>query len=311
MPKISIIIPVYNTEKYIAKAINSVLNQTFKDFELIIVDDASTDETYNICLEFSKKDTRIRLYKNEKNLGMMPNWNNALEYITGKYWAKLDADDWWEEYFIEDCYNIIANDKNIGMVCGRYIYIDENDKIIPNSEYQLPQEFINKASNFVWRVKKGNGIFVPALAQQGNGLIRTDLLRRLGKYTLLPAGDTEFYFRIGAHYNIYFIDKLYHYHRIWANNFTRTQVLSSGKLEKNLYDVKQCIFDYYHQQNKISNKEYQLFSKQNTFEYNKFLIAKFRKEGEYKNFLQLLIKSFYIFPISIVKFYLSRINNKN
>ncbi|MCB0513357.1 MAG: glycosyltransferase family 2 protein, partial [Bacteroidetes bacterium] len=97
MPEVSIIIPVYNTGKYIAKAVKSVLNQTFKDLELIIVDDASTDETYSICEEYAKNDDRVRLYKNERNLGMMPNWNNALQYITGKYWAKLDSDDWWQE----------------------------------------------------------------------------------------------------------------------------------------------------------------------------------------------------------------------
>jgi glycosyltransferase involved in cell wall biosynthesis len=308
MPNISIVIPVFNTEKYIAKAINSVLNQTFKDFELIIVDDASTDETYNICLEFSKKDTRIRLYKNEKNLGMMPNWNKALEYVTGKFWAKLDADDWWEENFIEDCFNVISKDENIGMVCGRYTLIDEYNNNIPKTEYQLPEDFKNKSTNFIWRVKKGvYGTFAPPLAQQGNGLIRTSIIEKFGDYTLLPAGDTEFYFRIGAHYNIYFIDKLYHYHRIWANNFTRTQVLSSGKSEKNLYDVKQAIFDYYHKCKKISNKEHQLFSKQNTFEYNKFLIAKYRKEKDYKNFLQLLAINFSMFPNKTLKFYLNKL----
>lgn len=196
------------------------------------------------------------------------------------------------------------------MVCGRYVYIDENDKIIPNSEYQLLQDYQNKATDFVWRVKKGNRMFVPTLAQQGNGLIKTEILKKLGKYTLLPAGDTEFYFRIGAHYNIYFIDKLCHYHRIWANNFTRTQVISSGKSEKNLYDVKQSIFDYYYKQHKISKEDYQLFSKQNLYEYNKFLIAKYRREKKYKVFLLILIKNFTSFPILTIKFYLSRIFNR-
>ena len=307
MPEVSIIIPVYNTGKYIAKAVESVLNQTFKDLELIIVDDASTDATYSICEEYAKNDDRVRLYKNERNLGMMPNWNNALQYITGKFWAKLDSDDWWQENFIEDCYNIISKDENIGMVCGRYVYIDENDAIIPNTEYQLLDDFKDKATDFIWRVKKGNNLFNPALAQQGNGLIRTEILKKLGKYTLLPAGDTEFYFRIGAHYKIHFLDRLYHFHRIWSQNFTRTQVISSGKSEKNLFDVKDIIFDYYVKENKISEHEYQLFSKQNKFEYNKFLIVKFRKENNYVAFFLKLSENFLLFPISTLKFYFSRI----
>ncbi len=307
MPEVSIIIPVYNTGKYIAKAVESVLNQTFKDLELIIIDDASTDATYSICEEYAKNDSRVRLFKNEQNLGMMPNWNHALQYITGKFWAKLDSDDWWQENFIEDCYNIISIDENIGMVCGRYVYIDENDAIIPNTEYQLSDDFKDKATDFIWRVKKGNNLFNPVLAQQGNGLIRTEILKKLGKYTLLPAGDTEFYFRIGAHYKIHFLDRLYHYHRIWSQNFTRTQVISSGKSEKNLFDVKDIIFDYYVKENKISEHEYQLFSKQNKFEYNKFLIVKFRKENNYVAFFLKLSENFLLFPISTLKFYFSRI----
>lgn len=304
---VSIIIPVYNTEKYIAKAIESVLNQTFSNFELILVDDASTDNTYTICEQYANNDNRVRLYKNEKNLGMMPNWNHAIEYITGKYWAKLDADDWWTETFIEDCHNIISKDENIGMVCGRYIYIDENDNIIPNSEYQLPNEYKNTSTDFTWRVKKGNGLFVPTLAQQGNGLIRTDIIQKLGKYTLLPAGDTEFYFRIGAHYKIHFLDKLYHYHRIWNQNFTRTQVISSGKSERNLYDVKKAIFYYYYEQKKINQDEHTLLTKENNYEYNKFLIAKYRKERKYKQFISALLNNFVQFPTQTIKFYLSRI----
>lgn len=307
MELVSVIIPVYNTEKYIGKAVESILQQTYKNLELILVDDASTDNTYQILKAYAEKDVRIRLYRNEKNLGMMPNWNNALQYVTGKYWAKLDADDWWQENFIEDCYNIISKDDTIGMVCGRYVYIDENDDIIPNTEYQLPDNFKNTATDFIWRVKKGNGLFVPALAQQGNGLIKTAVLEQLGKYTLLPAGDTELFFRIGAHYKIFFLDKLYHYHRVWSQNFTRTQVLSSGKLEKNLYDVKQAIFSYYYSQNKISKEEFELFTKQNEFEYNKILIVQSRLEGHISNFFALLYKNFKLFPYATIKFYISRI----
>jgi hypothetical protein len=97
------------------------------------------------------------------------------------------------------------------MVCRRYIYIDEIDAIIPNTEYQLPDEFKNTATDFTCRVKIGvYRIFSPSIAQQGKGLIRSDINEKLGKYTLLPAGDTELYFRIGAYNKIYFIDKLYH-----------------------------------------------------------------------------------------------------
>lgn len=68
-PFFSIIVPVYNAERYIKICINSILSQTFKDFEVIIVDDASTDDSYKICQEFQDKDKRVKLFRHKKNLG--------------------------------------------------------------------------------------------------------------------------------------------------------------------------------------------------------------------------------------------------
>ena len=153
-------------------------------------------------------------------------------------------------------------------------------------------------------------MFVPALAQQGNGLVRTSIVNDLGNYTLLPAGDTEFYFRIGAHYKIYFIDKLYHYHRVWSQNYTRIQVLSKGKAEKNIYDIKKTIFDYYFHKQKITRDEHDFFSKENQYEYNKFLIAQCRQEKKYLQFFQLLINNLNLFPFSTIQFYIRRIIQK-
>jgi len=308
---VSVIIPVYNAEKFIGKAIESVINQTYQNVEIIIVEDDSKDNTYNICKSYAEKDARIKLYKNEKNLGMMSNWNHALEYVKGKFWAKLDADDWWEQHFIEDCYNIISKDENVGMVSGRYVLIDENDQIIPNSEYQLPEQFKNASTDFIWKVKKGvYGMFEPNLAFQGNGLIRSEILQKLGNYTLLPAGDTEMYFRIGAHYKIYFLDKLYHYYRIWSSNYTRSQVLLLDKADKNMHDARKEIFDYYFKQNKITKSEFDLFTKQNQFEYNKFLVAKYRKQNNINEALKILGQNFKLFPIATINFYISRIFNR-
>lgn len=307
MKKVSIIIPVYNTEKYIARAIDSVLNQTYKSLELILVDDASTDNTYQVCETYAQKDARVRLYRNAQNLGMMPNWNHALEYITGEYWGKLDADDWWDTSFIEQCVNILENQPDVGMVCGRYVLVDEKDDLILDSEYQLPEAFKNNSTDFIWKVKKGvYGMFDPVLAQQGNGLIRTDILHELRNYTLLPAGDTEFYFRIGAHYKIYFIDELMHYHRVWAENYTRTQVLASGRLEKNLYDVRSAIFKYYKHTGKITESEFRRFTKENEFEYNKFLIADYRKSRSLLKMIRKLGVNFLLFPAKTIKFYFGR-----
>jgi glycosyltransferase involved in cell wall biosynthesis len=92
-PLVSVLITVYNRELYIAEAIESVLNSSYKDFEVIIVDDCSTDNSCKIALKYQQTDARIKVYLNEKNLGDYKNRNMASFYAKGKYIKYLDADD--------------------------------------------------------------------------------------------------------------------------------------------------------------------------------------------------------------------------
>jgi glycosyltransferase involved in cell wall biosynthesis len=92
-PLVSVLLTSWNREKYVGEAIENVLAQTFTDFELIIVDDASTDGTVDIIKKYAAQDSRIRLYINEKNLGDYPNRNKAASYAIGKYIKYTDSDD--------------------------------------------------------------------------------------------------------------------------------------------------------------------------------------------------------------------------
>lgn len=99
MSKVSIIMPVYNAEKYLKRAIESVLNQTYTNFELILINDESTDNSKEICKEYSKKDSRIVLLENNSEYhGPGPTRNVGLDYARGEYFYFMDADDW-----VEDC----------------------------------------------------------------------------------------------------------------------------------------------------------------------------------------------------------------
>lgn len=93
MVKVSILMPAYNAEKYIASAIESIIQQSYTDWELIIVDDCSPDKTADICMYYMENDARIKLYRNEKNCGISKNKNIALALSTGKYIAFCDDDD--------------------------------------------------------------------------------------------------------------------------------------------------------------------------------------------------------------------------
>ena len=92
-PIVSVLMPVYNGEKYLSEAIESVLNQTFTDYEFIIINDGSTDRSKQIILRYIKNEKRIRLLENEKNLGLVQTLNKGLELARGVYIARMDADD--------------------------------------------------------------------------------------------------------------------------------------------------------------------------------------------------------------------------
>jgi glycosyltransferase involved in cell wall biosynthesis len=105
---VSVLITAYNREKFIAESITSVLNQTYQNFELIIVDDCSSDNTFEIIKSFTKIDSRIRYYRNDKNIGQFPNRNLTFSYAVGDYIVFLDSDD----TFNSDALEYIVNSFN-------------------------------------------------------------------------------------------------------------------------------------------------------------------------------------------------------
>ncbi len=116
-PKVSVIIPVYNTEKYLHKCLDSVINQTLKDIEIICVDDGSTDGSLGILREYEKKDPRVRVFT-QPNINAGAARNNGLSHAAGEYLSFLDADDFFEANMLEDAY-CRAKDKNAEIVVFR------------------------------------------------------------------------------------------------------------------------------------------------------------------------------------------------
>jgi glycosyltransferase involved in cell wall biosynthesis len=311
MPKISVLIPVYNTEKFIAQTIESILKQTYQDWELVIVDDCSTDGTYQICEKYAAQEPRIRLHKNEKNLGMMPNWNHGITLCKGDYWGKLDADDWWHEKMLEDCVHILDTIPEVGLVCTKHINIDENGSIIPNSESHPPDFAIERSFDFSELVHLGIGLLRYNVAKQGIGLIRKKIIDQVGNYLLIQPADTEFYFRIGAHCKFYCLNKIYHYHRIWLGSDTRSTIINRiGVHEKNLFEVRKAIFEYYYKHHKITHSQFKKFSQNNKVTYNQFLIGQLLKEKKYLQSLKLFWQNLTISPVNTIKFYFKRIKTK-
>lgn len=125
--KISVIVPVYNVEKYLKRCINSILNQTFKNFELILVNDGSTDNSLNICKNYKEKDGRIQLIS-QTNKGLSAARNTGLKYAKGKYVCFVDSDDFIEkEYLSLLLSNIEKYNSDIAM-CEYYLTNEEGRK---------------------------------------------------------------------------------------------------------------------------------------------------------------------------------------
>ena len=129
-PKVSIIIAVYNTEKYLKESIGSVLKQSMKDFELIIVDDCSTDNSLKIIEELTAKDNRIRIIKNKKNRQAEYCRNKAIKIAKGKYIAIHDSDDICTKDRLKIQTEYLDKHPDIFLVAGSYEYIDESGRFM-------------------------------------------------------------------------------------------------------------------------------------------------------------------------------------
>lgn len=125
-PKVSVVMSVYNQEPYIRESIDSVLNQTFSDFELIIIDDGSTDGSEEIVLSYV--DPRIRYVKNGKNLGIVATSNRGLSLATGKYVARLDSDDVAHEQRFERQVDFLEGRPEVGLVGSYFQTIEDNPR---------------------------------------------------------------------------------------------------------------------------------------------------------------------------------------
>ena len=138
--------PAYNAEKYIGEAIESILNQTFKDFEFIIIDDCSTDKTWEIIQEYAKKDSRIRAFHNEHNLYISKARNLSIELSQCDILAIMDADDNSMPNRLEKQYNLLLNNPDIAVVGAFMEIIDELGKSILIRKYLEKDEDLDRKS---------------------------------------------------------------------------------------------------------------------------------------------------------------------
>ncbi len=131
MPKISVLMSCYNHDKFVGEAIESVLNQSFEDFELLIIDDNSTDKTFDIVNSF--KDPRIKAFRNEKNFGMVFNTNSLIKKSSGEYIAIINSDDSWLPEKLQKQLDFLENNENYGACFTIANIVNESGESIKNN----------------------------------------------------------------------------------------------------------------------------------------------------------------------------------
>lgn len=145
-PKVSIGMPVYNGENFIKEALDSLLAQTFTDFELIISDNASTDETEAICQDYAAKDMRIRYIRQTENRGAIANFKFVLDEAVGEYFMWAAADDIWSHEFIMTCNRLLSDNNQAGMAMTAY-EVQSLTSFIFNLRFRNPLDCIENPSN--------------------------------------------------------------------------------------------------------------------------------------------------------------------
>lgn len=186
-PLVSVLMPAYNAEKYIGEAIESILNQTYKNLELIIIDDCSTDDTWKIIQEYQKKDKRIIGVINNKNLKLSLTLNKGIQMAKGEYIARMDADDISTSDRIQNQVEFLEQNKEVGILGGIMEIIDTKGNYLGKRSYPQDDKLIRK------KLFRYSPFSHPLI------MIRKKILSKSGLYndTFNPAEDYELYFRIG------------------------------------------------------------------------------------------------------------------
>lgn len=180
---VSIGMPVYNGEKYICQALDSLLAQDYENFELIISDNASTDRTQEICKEYLRKDKRICFHQQWANVGAVKNFNHVFELSSGKYFMWAADHDLWHTTFISRCVSILKEDPNVVLVYSRTMLVDPDGKplmLTPDQIDTREMKAVNRYIYIIWNLHWCNMVY---------GLIRREVLGQSGRFRNVWGAD--------------------------------------------------------------------------------------------------------------------------
>ncbi len=182
-PLVTIGLPVYNSERYVAQSLESLLNQSYRDFRLIISDNASTDGTAEICQDYARRDARIDYHRNAENIGLSPNFNRVFALSQSKYFKWSTSDDYWAPTFLERAVAILERDARIVLCYPKTTLVDAQGANPEAYEDNLHLMSDSARERFIALMEKIR------LSHQHLGVVRADLVRRT--HLLGPHQDSD------------------------------------------------------------------------------------------------------------------------
>ena len=258
--KVSVLMTVYNTDKYIKDSINSVLSQTYKNFELIIVDDGSNDNSKQIIKKFKNK--KIKKYLLKKNIGRIRALNYALRKSAGRYIAILDSDDISIKKRLKTQVDILNKDKNLMLIGSMVRFNNENGKKL----FTYPS--LEDCSNFE------NVIHYKNVIPFSTVIFRKEIIKSVGEFSTKVnyAIDYDFILRVKRKYKIRLLPKILVKYTLRAESLTNQKKLAPDRCLDQINNLK------------YSNKNFRLSSKLKAIIYLKIAIQYLK----YISFLILL-----------------------
>lgn len=201
----TIAIPTYNRAELLKEAIISSLGQTFNNFELLILDNNSSDNTKDVVESFT--DNRIRYHRNEQNIGMMNNWNKAVELARGDYLIILGDDDKLYPQFLERSLNVHKIYPRLGFTFSHCNKVDEKGKFLKRWGYQFTPSGFLKGSNYLYYSIK----YDCCLTNSSTVFLNTKVFKKVGLFQDVYGANTfdfNMWIRIAGKYDVYFINEV-------------------------------------------------------------------------------------------------------
>jgi polysaccharide pyruvyl transferase WcaK-like protein/glycosyltransferase involved in cell wall biosynthesis len=205
-PTLSIGLPVYNGERYLAEALDALLAQTYTDFELIISDNASTDRTAEICRDYAARDDRIRYLRQPVNIGAQPNHNATLDLARGRYFKWASHDDLYAPDLLRRCVEVLETRPEVVLAHSLDAMIDENGAIIHQAPYPLRTDGPDPAVRLrsLLRTPGGNDFY---------GVVRTEVFRHIGGQGSYHNSDRTFVAAVSLYGPFHQVPEVLYYRR--------------------------------------------------------------------------------------------------